>query len=130
MTKPPVSELDKLVGNRLKQLRQQHKISANTLAEFMDTSQQQVSRYERGLNRLSGLLLWQLAGYFGVPLSWFFLDMPDNQVPSLLAGENRSTYDAAVSNDQLVILNRMWPTLGSLQREAILNMLNTFLKLQ
>ncbi len=130
MTKPSVSEMDKLVGSRLKQIRQQHKISANTLAEFMDTSQQQVSRYERGLNRLSGLLLWQLAGYFGVPLSWFFLDMPDNQAPSLLVDESRGTYDATVSHDQLAILTRMWPTLGPLQREAILNMLNTFLKLQ
>lgn len=130
MTKPPVTDLDKLVGNRLKMLRQQHKLSASALADFLDTSQQQVSRYERGLNRLSGVLLWQLAGYFGVPMSWFFLDLQEQQPASPFVHENRPSYEATVSHDQLTILTRAWPTLGALQRDAILRMLDTFLRLQ
>ena len=128
MSKPPVSEIDKLIGQRLKMLRQQHKMSAAALAEVMDTSQQQVSRYERGLNRLSGVLLWQLAGYFAVPMSWFFLDAADKAPSSPFMAELRSSYEAAISTEQLTILSRHWPSLGKLQREAVIKMADAFMQ--
>ncbi|MEZ5493541.1 MAG: helix-turn-helix transcriptional regulator [Pseudomonadales bacterium] len=128
MSKPSVSEIDKLIGQRLKMLRQQHKVSAAALAEVMDTSQQQVSRYERGLNRLSGLLLWQLAGYFAVPMSWFFLDVVDESSTSPFANEKLSSYEVSVSKEQLAILSRCWPALGKVQREAVIKMTDVFLQ--
>lgn len=130
MTKPSTTEADKLIGNRLKLLRQQHKISASALADVLNTSQQQVSRYERGLNRLSGVTLWELGSYFSVPLGWFFLDLPASQAPAPLVNDTQGTYAAAQSQEQLAILNHAWPSLGGLEREAMLKMLDTFLKLQ
>jgi transcriptional regulator with XRE-family HTH domain len=128
MSKPPVSEIDKLIGQRLKMLRQQHKISAAALAEVMETSQQQVSRYERGLNRLSGVLMWQLASYFAVPMSWFFLDMAGKELASPFVNEQRSGYEINIRNEQLIILSRYWPTLGKVQREAVIKMADAFMQ--
>ena len=128
MSKPPVSEIDKLVGQRLKMLRQQHKVTAAALAKVMDTSQQQVSRYERGLNRLSGVLLWQLAGYFAVPMSWFFLDVVDESSASPFASDQLSGYEVSVSKEQLAILSHCWPTLGKVQREAVIKMADALMQ--
>jgi transcriptional regulator with XRE-family HTH domain len=128
MSKPPVSEIDKLIGQRLKMLRQRHKVSAATLAEVMDTSQQQISRYERGLNRLSGVLLWQLAGYFAVPMSWFFLDVASQSPVSPFVNEQDSGYEISTRKEQLIILSRYWPSLGKLQREAVIKMADAFMQ--
>lgn len=128
MAKPAVAEIDKLIGQRLKMLRQQHKISAAALAEVMETSQQQVSRYERGLNRLSGVLLWQLASYFGVPMSWFFLDLQGKELASPFVNEQRTGYEISLSKEQLAILSRYWPSLGKVQREAVIKMADAFMQ--
>lgn len=130
MSKPPVAEIDRLIGQRLKRLRQQHKVSAAALAEVIGTSQQQISRYERGLNRLSGVLLWQLVGYFRVPLSWFFLDVAERQSDSPFVGEPPASYNASVSDEQLAILQRYWPALGAAQREAVIKMTDAFVQVK
>lgn len=44
-----------------------------------------------------------------------------------LVNDTEGTYAAAQAQEQLAILNQAWPSLGGLEREA---MLNTFLKLQ
>lgn len=111
-------------------MRKQHKISAEALAGVMGTSQQQVSRYEQGNNRLSGVTLWELASYFSVPLGWFFLDLPASQAHPPLVNDTQGTYAAAQAQEQLAILKQAWPSLGGLEREAMLKMLDTFLKLQ
>lgn len=130
MSKPPVAEIDRLIGLRLKMLRQQHKVSAAALAEVMDTSQQQISRYERGLNRLSGVLLWQLAEYFAVPLSWFFLDVPASLPDSPFINKPSARYNATVRDEQFAILQRYWPALGAVQREAVIKMTDAFVQVK
>ena len=52
MPKPLVTPIDRHIGDRLKQLRQQEGISAAALAEAIDSTQQQISRYENGQNKL------------------------------------------------------------------------------
>jgi transcriptional regulator with XRE-family HTH domain len=130
MTKPAVADIDKLIGQRLKMLRQQNKMSAAALADVMESSQQQVSRYELGSNKISAALLWKLAEYFSVPMSWFFLDVASTSPLPLLVNEQRATYDAMLSHEQLAILSRHWPSLGKVQRDAVLKMADAFLQLK
>lgn len=64
--------LDKHIAQRLKQLRKGHKISLEKLAEVIDVSQQQMSRYEAGRNHMAGSYLYLLAEAFNVPVSYFY----------------------------------------------------------
>ena len=74
MAKPLVDDLDRHIGQRLKKLRQQEGVSAQLLAEAIDSTQQQISRYENAHNKLSATQLYRVATALGVPISWFYQD--------------------------------------------------------
>ena len=123
MPKPLVTPIDRHIGDRLKQLRQQEGISAAALAEAIDSTQQQISRYENGQNKLGAAQLYRIALSLDVPVSWFFKGI-DLQAES----NNRisSQNDALKIEDELQTINKIWPKLNSTQRLAIINLLDTF----
>ncbi|HEY1708343.1 MAG TPA: helix-turn-helix transcriptional regulator [Rhizomicrobium sp.] len=68
----PEHETDCAVGLRLRQLRTGRGLTQEQLAQKFGISMQQVQKYERGTNRISSSLLFQLARLFGVPINTFF----------------------------------------------------------
>ena len=74
MSKFTSTDLDVLLGKRVKLRRKELRVSAAQLAEALDLSQQQLSRYERGGNRISAALLVDIAALLDTPVEWFFLD--------------------------------------------------------
>lgn len=76
MSKFTSTEVDVLLGKRIQARRKELGVSAAQLAEALDLSQQQLSRYERGLNRISATLLVDAAGLLDTPVEWFLLDCP------------------------------------------------------
>ncbi|MBV7437079.1 helix-turn-helix domain-containing protein [Aeromonas sp. sif2416] len=76
MSKLTSTDVDTLLGKRIQQRRKELGISAAQLAEALGFSQQQLSRYERGLNRISATLLVDVAGLLDTPVEWFLLDCP------------------------------------------------------
>lgn len=76
MSKFTSTEVDVLLGKRIQVRRKELGISAAQLAEALDLSQQQLSRYERGMNRISATLLVDVAGLLDTPVEWFLLDCP------------------------------------------------------
>ena len=123
MPKPLVTPIDRHIGDRLKQLRQQEGISAAALAEAIDSTQQQISRYENGQNKLGAAQLYRIALSLDVPVSWFFKGI-DLQAESIhkISSQN----DAVKIEDELQTINKIWPKLNSTQRLAIINLLDTF----
>lgn len=74
MSKYTSTDMDVLLGRRIKLRRKELQVSAAQLAEALDLSQQQLSRYERGGNRISAALLVDIAALLDTPVEWFFLD--------------------------------------------------------
>jgi transcriptional regulator with XRE-family HTH domain len=68
----PEHATDCAVGLRLRQLRTARGLTQEQLAQKFAISMQQVQKYERGTNRISSSLLFQLSRLFGVPISTFF----------------------------------------------------------
>lgn len=68
------SKVDLLIGKRIQAKRKESGFSAEKLAELLDISQQQLSRYERGNNKISASLLVDLSNIFKTPISYFFID--------------------------------------------------------
>jgi transcriptional regulator with XRE-family HTH domain len=51
-------------------------MSQEDLGKALDLAFQQVQKYERGTNRIGSSRLYQLSRILGVPVSFFFDDMP------------------------------------------------------
>lgn len=127
MAKPAVTELDRQIGLRLKKLRMQADVSALALAEAIGSTQQQISRYENGQNKLSASQLYLLGQCLGVPVSWFFLECTPEPVP-LLIKEPAASYLRNVMEEEVASLQTLWPQLSQTQRTAILRLLDSFVQ--
>ncbi|MBN6074569.1 helix-turn-helix transcriptional regulator [Aggregatibacter actinomycetemcomitans] len=68
------AEVDKLIGQKIQKRRKELGYSAEKLAEYIDLSQQQISRYERGASKINVSHLIDIAVFLQTPISWFFQD--------------------------------------------------------
>ncbi|QJE72164.1 helix-turn-helix transcriptional regulator [Aerophototrophica crusticola] len=80
--------IDIHVGQRLRLRRTLLGLSQETLGEAVGITFQQLQKYERGANRISASRLFNLSQVLGVPVTFFFEDLPaqgpdlSNGVPS------------------------------------------------
>lgn len=126
MAKPLVDELDRHIGQRLKKLRQKEGVSAQALAEAVESTQQQISRYENAHNKLSATQLYRIASALGVPVSWFYQDYTSG-APIRNLAEEPAAYERAQINEGLATVTRLWPRLNAEQRAAVLRVIDAFL---
>lgn len=75
--------IDIHVGTRLRLRRTLLGLSQEKLGEAVGITFQQLQKYERGANRISASRLFNLSQVLGVPVSFFFDDMPPADAPSL-----------------------------------------------
>lgn len=68
--------VDVHVGSRVRLRRTLLGMSQEKLAEALGLTFQQVQKYERGANRVSASRMYDLSRALGVPVSFFFDDMP------------------------------------------------------
>ena len=80
MHKTP-NPIDVHVGNRVRMRRMLIGMSQEKLADKLGLTFQQVQKYEKGTNRISASRLYQIAGHLGVPVQFFFEDMPVKDAP-------------------------------------------------
>jgi transcriptional regulator with XRE-family HTH domain len=66
----------KVIGQRIRQLRQDHGHSQSEMAAVIRVTFQQGQKYERGLNRLPVDKLYRLSRHYGVPTDYFFDEVP------------------------------------------------------
>ncbi|MCP9268603.1 helix-turn-helix domain-containing protein [Xenorhabdus sp. XENO-1] len=63
-----------LVGQRIQAKRKELSMTATALAKQIGISQQQLSRYETGANRINLVHLVKITILLDTPVSWFFED--------------------------------------------------------
>lgn len=71
-----VTEVDTFVGGRIRALRNLKKITQEELGTALGVTFQQVQKYEKGINRVSGSRLLDLASFFGCDVSEFLDGAP------------------------------------------------------
>lgn len=59
------------IGQRIRHLRKKLKYSGTLFAKELEISQQQLSRYERGTNRISIELIYRISEKFEVHINYF-----------------------------------------------------------
>jgi len=76
MVKKNPNPIDVHVGNRVRMRRMLVGMSQEKLGNALGLTFQQVQKYEKGANRVSASRLYQMASTLGVPIQFFFDDMP------------------------------------------------------
>lgn len=74
--------IDIYIGKQIRRRRNNLNLSQEQLASQMGITFQQVQKYERGLNRISGSRLWDISQILKVPLNYFFSGI-DKEVSGL-----------------------------------------------
>jgi len=69
--------IDIHVGQRVRARRTMRGMSQSKLGKAINTTFQQVQKYEHGTNRVSASRLHRLSQVLDVPISYFFDEMPD-----------------------------------------------------
>ncbi len=76
MVKKNPNPIDVHVGNRVRMRRMLVGMSQEKLGDALGLTFQQIQKYEKGANRVSASRLYQVASTLGVPIQFFFDDMP------------------------------------------------------
>ena len=76
LTKRSSTEIDRLVGEKLHEIRKRRGLSLQSIATRMGISYQQLQKYEAGSDRISVSRLYDAAVILESPLSVFFEELP------------------------------------------------------
>lgn len=74
-----VHVVDVHVGKRIRQRRWLTGMTQQKLAELVGIKFQQIQKYETGANRVSASRLWDIADALGMPVSFFFEGLKDEE---------------------------------------------------
>jgi transcriptional regulator with XRE-family HTH domain len=80
MTRRDPNFVDVHVGSRMRMRRQLVGMSQEKLGELLGITFQQVQKYEKGANRISASRLYYAAKILGVPVQFFFEELPGVEV--------------------------------------------------
>lgn len=72
LKKRKVSNLDKDISKKISILRIEKGCTMSDLANVLSVSTQQISKYEKGLNRVAASQLVLIARFFGKKINYFF----------------------------------------------------------
>jgi transcriptional regulator with XRE-family HTH domain len=112
MTRRDPNFVDVHVGSRIRMRRQFVGMSQEKLGELLGITFQQVQKYEKGSNRISASRLYYTAKILGVPVQFFFEELP--------GGEDRSSQDETREQDTVLssLMNAEGIVLAKAFREA------------
>jgi transcriptional regulator with XRE-family HTH domain len=77
LAKKQPSSVDAHVGSRVRLRRMLIGMSQEKLGELLGLTFQQVQKYEKGANRIGASRLFDISTILGVPVSYFFDDLPN-----------------------------------------------------
>ena len=108
-----IAKIDKFIGNKIASLRLSKGFSRKQLSEAVDITGQQLSKYEKGKNRISIGRLILLSKAFGEKVSYFYEGL-----------ETEVTYQLPIDQEQIcrqVVRNFM--RLNNLEHQNAINQL-------
>ena len=123
--KPP-NLIDAHIGTRIRLARLDKSMSQEKLGECLGVTFQQVQKYEKGVNRVGGSILWTISQILEVPLPFFFegLDDPalgDSKTAKVVSARNKFMATA----EGIKLASRFQAIESEDARQAVLNLLAT-----
>jgi transcriptional regulator with XRE-family HTH domain len=125
MTKKP-HPVDVYVGSRVRLQRIILGMSQEKLGEQLGLTFQQVQKYEKGANRIGASRLYEIAKIFGVPVSFFFEGLQDENASNNGFAENPShdfVSEALTSPEGVQLLRNFYSIKESKVRRKLIDLL-------
>ena len=72
-------DVDRMIGSLLRSRRMALGMSQTALGKSIGVTFQQIQKYERATNRISGATLYRFAKVLEVPVNYFFQDLPKTE---------------------------------------------------
>jgi len=127
--------IDKIIGKRIKQIRNTWGLSQSELAEKIGVSFQQIQKYEKGSTRISVMRLQQISEALGVNVAFFFEE--EEKIPKVsdiavkYSAEIKCTETFPVLNkEEITLLKLFRKTKNKKIREGILKQLRGVVELE
>ena len=81
--------VDVAIGRRAREARLSHGLTQTELGNAIGVSFQQIQKYEKGTNRISGSRLWMIGNVLNVPVVYFFQGLDGDAIAEeVAAGAN------------------------------------------
>lgn len=96
------SAIDIHVGSRIRLRRILFGMTQDRLASALGLTFQQIQKYERGANRVGASRLFDISRILGVPISYFFDDMPDGLSETPVSGPRGRSYGFSEQQEPFV----------------------------
>lgn len=90
MNRKAPNPIDIHVGSRVRLRRVLIGMSQEKLGEQLGITFQQVQKYEKGTNRIGASRLFQISRILGVPVAFFYEDMPEEEGSGSGLSESKS----------------------------------------
>ena len=112
--------VDVHVGNRIRMRRQLIGMSQEKLGELLGITFQQVQKYEKGSNRISASRMFYAAKTLGVPVQFFFEDLPGDDKGGFGEPREEDTVMTALMNAEGVSLAKAFRDAGSSAKHKLI----------
>lgn len=130
-----LNAIDRAVGEQVRMRRALLGLSQEAVSKLLGLTFQQLQKYERGMNRISGSRLYQLALILHCPVSLFFetVEVPDAPKASLendemTAGPVGISPDLMTKRKTVEVVRAFYAIEDDRQRSAVLSMLKACAK--
>ena len=110
-----VDYIDRYIGQRVRSRRLLLGYSQEKIAQALDVSIQQVQKYEKGINRISGANLYRIAHILEAPLVYFFEGVEEN-VPDEAQILNGEAKLKCISDQELFGLTKAYSNILCMQK--------------
>ena len=90
--------IDVHVGMRVRMRRMLLGMSQEKLGELLSLTFQQVQKYEKGINRIGASRLFELSRVLGVPVQYFYDEVPGDVASSVAGGFAEGSSDGYVAD--------------------------------
>lgn len=112
-----LSTLNEYIGGRIRMKRKQRKMTLQQLGEYLKLTPQQTQKYEKGKQKITAEMLWDLSKLFNVPVQFFYEGFIDTD--STILEEEQTDFCNDTEDKQIIELYHKLKN-----RKALLNFLH------
>jgi transcriptional regulator with XRE-family HTH domain len=120
-----IDHIDCYVGQKLRTRRLVLGLSQECIGKALCVSIQQVQKYEKGVNRISGANIYRIAKLLNVPMSYFFDDVEAHIPGSIPTAKQADAMKSDISEREIISLTKAYSKVASSQvRQKITSLIS------
>ena len=125
------TQLDKLIGRRIRLRRTMLKFSQDNVASLLGITFQQMQKYENGENKISASRLYIISKILSIDIGYFFSAIKGGELDGIgldgHVGEERKDFDPMTDAESVRLVAAYWKIRQSGKRKVVLDFITSLL---